>query len=706
MPEIPKQLVNIWEKVILIFILWCPIIFSNDVINATDSGIPIKNLHGIQIGFYHESHALLIGTTHYKDAWLPQLDRIPDEINELQNTLIQENFNIVKKINPNGLELKRMVQDFIELYGVNSNDRLLFFFSGHGFNMKNSNEGYLVPTDAPDPLISKNDFISKSLSINQLLNFAEKIKAKHTIFLFDSCFKDEIFSNRARTTVPDDVTKKTLVPVQQFITAGNINNLIKTENKNIFVQCLTEAISGNADFNDDQYVTGAELSIYINDKIINSGNNQTPRYGKISGNGDFIFQVTGIGQLKTIESETKFSTFLDVSANCESEFFLNGFKIGKTPVKNYKMNQGKYMAWLTGENCFTYKKWIYAEYGKNYDLNVKLSKKKVPKSKLFVTTRPVDSSIRFINYEKDFYQGIALEANRYNLEVKANGYISTSFFVDISGRENVSMDVRLEKLPANPEIYENSVGMKFVLIYPGLFTMGSPDTEQGRDKDEFQHDVKITHEFYMGITEVTQGQWKLIMGKDPSQFWNCGVDCPVESVSWDDCQLFIKKLNQLEETNSYRLPTEAEWEYASRAGTQTPIFTGNITLSSWNESPELDEVAWYIGNNCVESATKWPDSKYECIRRGIHPVSQKKPNAWGLFDMHGNVYEWCQDVYVLNAYKNHSQSDPVYLDEGPGRVVRGGSWTHYPWLCRSANRDYFYENSGANYIGFRIVKDL
>ncbi|KPA17999.1 Sulphatase-modifying factor domain protein, partial [Candidatus Magnetomorum sp. HK-1] len=178
------------------------------------------------------------------------------------------------------------------------------------------------------------------------------------------------------------------------------------------------------------------------------------------------------------------------------------------------------------------------------------------------------------------------------------------------------------------ETFTNSIGMTFVRIPAGTFIMGSPEDELGRWSDEVLHQVTLTQDFYMQTTEVTQGQWKAIMGNNPSYFSNCGDNCPVEYVSWNDAQEFIQKLNQ-KEGDTYRLPTEAEWEYAARAGSTTALANGNLVEKDCNLDVNLNAMGWYCGNSNSET----------------HQVAQKQANAWGLYDMHGNVWEWCNDWY-------------------------------------------------------------
>lgn len=225
-----------------------------------------------------------------------------------------------------------------------------------------------------------------------------------------------------------------------------------------------------------------------------------------------------------------------------------------------------------------------------------------------------------------------------------------------------------------------TLGAKFVLIPAGSFMMGSPDSETGREGDETpQHPVTISRPFYMQTTEVTQGQWKRVMGKNPSLFSNCGNDCPVENVSWMNVQVFISKLNRMEGTGKYRLPTEAEWEYSARAGTTTRFCSGD-------SEDDLSRAGWYRGNSLLKT----------------HPGGQKTPNPWGLYDMHGNVWEWVHDRN--GNYPADSVTDPAGPSVGPHRLVRGGSWVSNDSGCRSANRLSSSPGEHDGSLGFRLLR--
>ncbi len=242
----------------------------------------------------------------------------------------------------------------------------------------------------------------------------------------------------------------------------------------------------------------------------------------------------------------------------------------------------------------------------------------------------------------------------------------------------------------NSDTYTNSIGMEFVKIPAGEFMMGSPSGEKDKCSDEGPvHKVMIEEPYYLGKYEVTQEQWLEVMGSNPSRFE--GDNLPVEKVSWDDVQKFIEKLNEMEGTNKYRLQSEAEWEYACRAGTTTRYYFGD-------DESKLGDYAWYGDNSGWET----------------HPVGQKKPNPWGLYDMYGNVLEWCQDRWHDNY--NGAPSDGNAWEDGGSslRVKRGGGWNDKDRYCRSADRRGFdpgrlssYEGyAHFEYLGFRVLMDI
>jgi len=232
------------------------------------------------------------------------------------------------------------------------------------------------------------------------------------------------------------------------------------------------------------------------------------------------------------------------------------------------------------------------------------------------------------------------------------------------------------------------VSLELVWIAPGTFVMGSPASESGREVDETQHRVTLTTGFWMGRYEVTQRQWQQIMGTNPSHFKATGPDAPVDQVGWNDCQEFLQKLNAQVPGGGFRLPTEAEWEYACRAGTTTVFHHGDRLDSS---QANFDGRAAYGGGpsgGCRQTTLR---------------VGQFAPNAFGLHDMHGNVWEWCADWY--GAYPPDDVTNPQGPSSGNAHILRGGCWRRSAASCRSAARGQAPLPNRDFDLGFRLVRD-
>jgi formylglycine-generating enzyme required for sulfatase activity len=222
------------------------------------------------------------------------------------------------------------------------------------------------------------------------------------------------------------------------------------------------------------------------------------------------------------------------------------------------------------------------------------------------------------------------------------------------------------------------VKLEMVLIPAGQFVMGSPDAQHDAEDERPQHRVRITRPFYLGKYLVTQAQWQAVMGSNPSSFR--GDANPVEQVSWEDCRLFAQRLSAKLGGGKFSLPSEAQWEYACRAGSTTRYSFGD-------QESELRDYGWYVGNS----------------RRTTHPVGQKRPNAWGLYDVHGNVWEWCADVYDTKYYRRSPVDDPPGPAEGADRVARGGGWPADAGECRSASRITLTPGR-PRYVGLRVCR--
>ncbi len=245
-------------------------------------------------------------------------------------------------------------------------------------------------------------------------------------------------------------------------------------------------------------------------------------------------------------------------------------------------------------------------------------------------------------------------------------------------------------------------------IVPGQFLMGSPEDEPGRWDDEGpQHEVRLSQGFWIFDTPVTQALWTAVMGDNPSRFKDSKR--PIETVSWDDATQFLEKLNELVPGLDLVLPTEAQWEYACRAGMGTATYAGPIEILGAHNAPVLDEIAWYGGNSGVEfeldngyDSSGWSEKQYEHNRAGTHPVGLKLPNAWGLYDMLGNVDEWCADD--MRKFGDEAVTDPAGALDGAKRALRGGSWIDDARYVRAACRSVIFPSSRFGVVGFRCAR--
>ncbi|MDA0578326.1 MAG: SUMF1/EgtB/PvdO family nonheme iron enzyme, partial [Verrucomicrobia bacterium] len=571
--------------------------------------VAVETADGQSISLYSGSHALLIGVSDYNAGW-PRLTSVPAEIETVAVALSANGFLVRKVMNPDGRALEKGFKDFIDDFGYDQGNRLLIFYSGHGWSRRDGEQGYLVPVDAPDPTKDEKGFLRKSVTMAQILTWSKEIEARHALFLFDSCFSGTIFTTKALPAQPPQISAMIAKPVREYIAAGGAGEQVPS--KSVFTPCFIRAIQGDADYTKDGYVTGTELGMYLRDKVLYYNTGQTPQYGKIRDpdldQGDFVFKI--VSYTGTDLSTSKLPEFLPPSAaSGPLAITLTGTLVVKSPAAGtVSIDGGQVYKIAEGQAL----KWEAVTVGRH--------------------------SVRVVSGDKTWEQVVQVREGKA-LEIAAT-------FGPKAG-EPLTLDLG------------GGVNLELVWIAPGEFDMGSPASERERDSDEVQHSVTLTKGFWMGKTEVTQRQYQQLVGSNPSYFQNAGGDAPVEHVSWDDAKAFCAKMaqictGQLPAGSRVALPTEAQWEYACRAGTRTPFHYGT----------QLDSAkANFNGNYPYGGAAKG------VYRKTTVPVGSYAANAFGLYDMHGNVLEWCEDW--SGDYPAAAVSDPTGPSSGSARVLRG-----------------------------------
>ncbi len=383
--------------------------------------------------------------------------------------------------------------------------------------------------------------------------------------------------------------------------------------------------------------------------------------------------------------EAAFGSLKITSKPAEANVLIDGKLQGKTPLMLDKLKSGALKVEVGGLACHeSLIREVAVPAGKSAESEFVL---KSICGSISVASEPTDAKWYFDDKPQGNTPGTLknIEKGKHTIKITKADHIDWAGIVEIQPDGTETVKAKLDRIPPKSgDSYRDPVtGMMFTWVEGGCYQMGSPANEPGRNADEGPVHEACVKGFWMGIYEVTQEEWKKVVGGNPA-FFNKGGDYPVENVSWSGVQSFIQRLNQqveavAKDSPPFRLPTEAEWEFAARGRGGSQVFAG---------SNQVNAVAWYKNNS----------------KRTTHPVGKKLPNEKGLYDMSGNVYEWVADVYVEDAYGKHAKNSPVISSGGSERVCRGGSWFHTEEECRSAARGKFSADTPNTYVGFRLVR--
>ncbi|HKQ79241.1 MAG TPA: SUMF1/EgtB/PvdO family nonheme iron enzyme, partial [Blastocatellia bacterium] len=629
-------------------------------------GVKIKVETGQEIDLYDESHALVIGVSDYNNGW-KKLPGVIADVAQVGAVLEQQGFNVVKLMNPTRREFDDAIQLFISQRGLKERNRLVIYFAGHGYTERLGDDrdlGYIVMRNAAKPEHDQQQFSLSAISMDEVNAYALRIKSKHALFVFDSCFAGSLFRSDSGNRRPPQIESKSASPVRQFITSGTAGQEVPDDSifRRYFVRAFEERLG---DLDGDGYITGEELGIYLSGRVASdSRDTQTPRYGKIRDArlniGDIVFALKAT-PVRPINPCAKEEDAWNQARSTRSAAVVRAF------LREYP-------------NC---------QYAAN--ARILLASLEAPAS--VDPSRPAGDYAR-VNGNKTLPM---VTMNFTTAKVDANGRVTK-----LPGQTAMGYT---EQLPGG-------VKLEMVEIAGGSFLMGTSDAEAPvfiREIERYlskdravgwtnwtrpQRRVTVG-DFYIGKYEVTQVQWKAVMGNLPPDMDGLenefmGDDLPIVEVSWDDAKRFIDRLNNLT-GGDYRFPSEAEWEYAARAGSQ----------EAYSYGPTITpEVVNYDGNYPYGQAAKGKYVKHPA------PVGSYPANGVGLFEMHGNVWEWCEDDWH-SSYNGAPTDGRVWVDTSvrtSGRVNRGGSWDYYAVNCRSESR-YVNSPGSRNFnLGFRLSR--
>ena len=648
----------------------------------------VQDERGSKVAKYKESYALLVGIGRYTNGW-NNLDNVPQELDSVEKVLKSQGFKVIRHPDLDGVALKNSLEEFINAYGYDIEHRLLIFFSGHGYTW--NGRGYLVPADAPKPenrLHPGQEFLRKSLHMSQLLAWARQMTANHVLFLFDSCFSGAVFEERAlRDSPPPHIRTLMGEPVRYFITAGGAGE--KVPAKSVFTPAFVDALKFRlGDQNEDGYISATELGLYLEAEVPKH-TRQTPRFGKINDadlrRGDFIF---------VLDTADAFGELVVDTQPSDAMLWVNGEKRGNAPITISNLEPGtvEVRASMSGFDDVEQKVWVRG--GRTLKITLNLNQT----GNLVMKTVPPDAKW----YVDDVYAGttpgeMRVRAGEHRVRVEKVTFRPWESTVDVRLEADTHVVARLvrarfdasivdEKDVIRDKLRDGSLGPPMIPITGGCTEMGSPGSEHRRDLDERHHQVCI-EDFGIGKHEVTFDEYDRFAaatGRTLPGDEEWGRDNrPVINVSWDDAMAYATWMSS-QTGMSYRLPTEAEWEHASRGGARTPYPWG---------SAATHEDANFDGSH---GRDLW--------RHQTAPVGSFPANNFGLYDTAGNVWEWTCSPYV----REFGGAELVCAEDGDHgqRVLRGGGWDSKPEHVRSAYRGRNTREHRKYYIGFRLARDL
>lgn len=584
------------------------------------------------------SYALVIGMSSYSN-WR-KLPGVNFDIKEVKSVLEEHGFEVETAMDLYASELGAKIEQFVKGKGKIESSRILLYFAGHGYTLRKKDGsgesiGYIVPVDAPDPRKDEDKFRQVAVSTEAIQRYAAEIEGTHSLFVFDSCFSG--YTTRSGISRPLYINTKLAKPARQFISSGSETEEVPDDS--IFRKRFVDGLRGLADtIRPDGYVTATELGEYLTNKVTQeSKGQQTPQSVKLGGlnykDGDMIFSI-GYNMAALSESQAW--------KIAEQQRTVAGYTlfIKSFPESSQRDKALEMMLTILKENN--------ASLGISEEPTVIVRGAEPRIAPLPFTTARVDE------------KGVVVDRKPVFTE---------SLGEDLGNGESLV----LVKIPA------------------GKFKMGS-NSKDAKDNEKPEHDVTVG-DYYMGAFEVTRKQWDIVAGwkkvqadlRRTSPLGPEEANLPITDISWEEAVEFCARLEQ-KTGRVFALPTEAEWEYAARAGAMTKFAFGDLINR---------EIANYDVSGVLS-----PNAKGTSLKRPVAVGSLGVANKFGLYDMHGNVAEWCYDDWI-NNYENAPGDSRPRVNGSKSKVVRGGSFNSQEGRITSSSRaPQSWEDVGT---GFRVV---
>ena len=668
---------------------------ASEAANAADAG---------EVRLYESSHALVIGIDAYRDRAWPRLSKGVSDARAVAAALEERGFEVTLHINLTGDALEKAFEDFFIEKGSNRDARLFAWYGGHGHTI--DEEGYLIPADGADPRRDEVDFLRKALSLRRFGEFVRQAKSKHVLAVFDSCFAGTIFQV-ARSRTPPAITRVTTEPVRQFLSSGDAGQQVSDDGAfaSLFVDALKN--QSRADANGDGYLTGSELGSYLTYEVSNVTNNvQTPRHGKLRASrynkGDFVFVLPGSTVAYGSGDEPR------TSARGADETVWTSIQNSDRPL-----DFRTFISTYPDSPFAPFARARLQAVGRTQTASLPPAHDIAKRAEAVITTHKLLLTQRNLNelgYDPGPLDGVMGSKTRAAIEdfqqsngLPVDGVVTDGLLASLKAAQAKVASVRPVPVPARPAPPTQSLqvgttfrdcdgalvastgpdlppgasfcGPQMVVVPAGSFDMGDLSGD-GENDEKPVHRVTIPRSFAVGAYEVTQAEWRSVMGNNPSFFK--GDRDPVNSVTWNEAKEFVRRLS-VKTGKTYRLMSEAEWEYAARAGSRT-------------------KYPW--GNNIDKSKAKYGGGA------SARTVGSYNANSFGLYDTAGNVWEWTEDCWN-NHYGSAPTDGSVWRNgDCSKRVRRGGSLVDGPWHLRSAFRNTLTSSRLFKNTGFRIARTL